>query len=598
MKMKNTKIIALSAMAGLMGTFASCSDSVVSPTPVVPDSYVSKGIETEVQGALVEIPVTCEGQWFAVADSSWVNFIEKPGQTFHSGTDKLMVSIEANPNRTTARRDTIFITQLNGGEIAIPVYQSTTYYGEEPNNGDQADFYNNNGIGCPVDYTYMMQPDTANASGSKKFSPTKMFKHAPIFNMATIESKKVTGNGKEELFQNSEVNFSSLNDMSLVNSISKVQEIDVKVKMAASFGFLEFEAEGKYSGGVQDTSTYVNYSFCRQAPCLSSNLNSTAIAELADDEMSEYEDKYWPDYQKYQKLYSDAVEANDKQLIKRYKQKLSRIKKCDFGNLFSSAFAADYWDLYQFYHYTGDELYPNKADWDAAYEKLLRKLDSDFGPYFISGGDFGGAFNLYAKVDKKTLNEDVQFNASITAQISEAFNFSGNVEFKSQGVQLYKNSRVKMSCYGGDAAKTLIGVQDFFNGPMTSVADLQSVLTDWVNSFSTVDKKADGALIPQKASPISFTLTPIWTLMNDVDVRDSVELYFKKAYKDKGIDIWSNVLESSTSIEVDDILNKLKTTTPVTTDDSSSSSSSSSSSGSGSDSSSSSSSQSSGTTTK
>ncbi len=572
MKVKNTKVLALTAMAGLMGVFASCSDSVpvASTTPTVDNSYVTKGIETEVQGTVVEIPVTCDGKWFAVADSSWINFIEEPGQTFHNGTGKLTVSIEPNHDRTNSRRDTIFITQLNGGEVKIPVYQSTTYYGEAPSNGDVADFFDNNGIGCPVDYTYMMQPDTANASGSKKFSPTKMFKRAPIFNMATIESLKKTGGSNENLYQTSALNFSSLNDMSLVNSIAKVQAIDVKVKMAASFGFLEFEAEGKYSGGVQDTSTYVNYSFCRQAPCLTSNLNSTTIAERADDELSEYLDKYWDDYAQYQKLYADAVAKNDKQLIKKYTQKLKRLKKCDFGNLFSSAFASDYWSLYEFLNYTGDELYPDETEREEAYNKLLRKLDSDFGPYFISGGDFGGAFNLYAKVDKKVLTEDVKFSATITAQISEAFNFSGDVEYESTGIQLYKNSRVKMSAYGGDAPKVLIGVQDFFNGPMTNVAELQSVLTEWVNSFSTVSKMSDGALVPTKASPISFTLTPIWTLMGDADVRDSVQAYFKKAYKDKGIDIWSNVLESSTSIEVDDILNKLKTTTPVSTDDSSS----------------------------
>lgn len=558
MNMTRTRNLFFAAMLGVLSLgFSSCSDSentVATGTLTVDPSYTTKGIETDVESAIIEVPVNCNGKWFAeVDDNNWLSVLDE-GKTIHNGNGT--IKLKFDENRTGAGRKTsVYIVDFNQNGIEIPVYQSNLYRGEVPSNG-AANWFTNNSVGCGANYTYMLSPK--DRSG-KEFDPLRVSMGNNIFNMANLEALNTNGSVKGQLYNMSRIPVSELNDKQLINSISKTQGLDVSLEMSVSFGFIEFQGSGKYVSSLTDNSDHVNYSICREAPVLNTNLQVANLASVINTEAANFaedEEAAMALDGLYEKLLSIPT---TKAFLRKATYNKMKNKKKPTLRLFSEGFKDLYWNLYYFYNYGKDILYPNdEVKQKAELNKILDAFDNLYGPYFISGGQFGGSLNLYATVDKKDLDEKTKFDASITANISQLFELSGKVDFTSSGKQLYKKSKVVMKVYGGNAAETTASVTDFLAGDMTNTSILTGILKKWTDSFAEFDKDEDGTVVPKKAAPIVFYVTPIWTLFADVQLQSVVKNYFMKKYEDQGIADWNRIIENpNPSIDVEDLLKKV-----------------------------------------
>lgn len=544
----NRKVINKMLFLAMLGTaslsFSSCSESedVVAGTLLVDPSYMSKGIETEVESAVIEVPVTCNGKWVAVVDScDWLAILDD-NHAIHQGNG--VIKLKVDENRTqVGRKSTLSILDFNQNEIEIPVYQTNTYKGQPASNG-AGDWFSKVGVGCGANYKYFMQPDANRGLNGKTFDPLQIMNNNNIFNFGVLETKQKTGSSKDSLYIVSRIPMAELKSKLDVNSIGKDETLDATIQMGCSFGFIEFEAKGHYVSSLTDTSATVNYTVCREAPVLNSRLQVSTIAAKADEVLQQHI-KNDVDDDELDELLAQLDEAKRESKKKKLRRAISELYKTDFGGYFSAGFAQAYWTLYSTYLHAED-WYPNADDRKRALNDCLGVLDSNWGPYFISGGQFGGSLNMLASVQKKDLDEDTKFDADITANIADGFQLSGDVAFSAAGKQLYKHSDVVMYVYGGNAAVTLSGVTDFLDSDMTNTKELQSILNEWANSFAKFDGDGDSA-VPTNAAPISFNLTPIWTVFQNQELQAIVKDYFMEKYKDKGIETWDNVVKGNIS---------------------------------------------------
>lgn len=542
MNMMRTKQFLLAAVMGLTALgFTACSDSDVAAPGVltVDQTYVTKGIETDVESAIIEVPVTSNGRWIAVVDScNWLAVMNE-GRIIHEGNDVLKLKVDEN--RTgVGRKNVLSLVMLGDNDdiIKIPVYQNNLYRGEVPTNGATATWFSNNKVGCGVDYAYLMEPSV---SRSGDFNPIT-FGTYNIFNMTTLENQQKVNDASYYTMARHEV--TKLNEKALVNSISKSQDLNVSLEMGCSFGFIEFQAKGSYEGYLTDNSDHVNYSICRDSPVLDVTLQvpnirtaaaSNATKKIRTSEKNPEIKELWEDYN------STRSESKKKIIF----ENISDASEPDLGNFFDEGFKSLYWKLFSFNYYK-DDMYPNEADstkMKKHFNQLMKQLDDDFGPFFISGGQFGGSLNLYAVVDRKNLNDSTIFGADITANISSIFELNGHATFNSKGQQLYKNSDITMQVYGGNAAETANSVVSLLGGEDLSRTDLlATILNKWVASFAQFDE--DG-VTPLRAAPIMYTITPIWSLFNNADLSSMMREWFMEEYKNRGIRTWMKIIDSS-----------------------------------------------------
>lgn len=558
------KVLLASVFVSLAMGFTACSDDDNASNPSAPSTVPTStltGIDTEVKSVVVEVPINCSGQWVADVDScDWIEIIDE-ASPLHKGNG--VIKLKIDENRTgVGRKNKLTVVDMNDHLLEIPVYQSNLYNGEVPSNG-VATWFNNNSIGRCADYNYFMAPKK-NRSGS--FNPTLVSLPNNIFNMANIELlQQMNEQTGDNLYVMNRLPIAHLKDKELTNSISRSDSLAVTITMDCSFGFIEFQGKGAYTSSMDNNSEQVNYSICRQTPVLDANLDVQNITSTIDEKVY----KYFKDNKIGHVLDSLSTVARslpeNSATRKGILNAISRENKPDFGGLFSKGFSDAYWNLYSFY-LTKDTLYPNNvAKQEVEMKKRLDALDSKYGPFFISGGQFGGSLNLYATVDKKELNEDAQFQAKISANISSVFTLEGEARFTSDGQRVYKNSDIVMQVYGGDASKTANKVVALLDGPdMTRTDSLALILNDWVDSFGTFDEKTNE---PKAAAPILFNITPIWTLFSyDVDLQEIVQDYFMEKYADKGIDTWARILDGDDT-EAEELLRKLGQTSGVANTD-------------------------------
>ena len=553
-----TRNLFFAAMLSVLSLgFSSCSDSedtIATGTLTVDPTYTTKGIETDVESAIVEVPISCNGQWVADVDScDWLDILDE-GSPIHKGNGVLKLKFDEN--RTGAgRKGKLYVVDFNHNLIVIPVYQTNLYRGEIPTNS-VANWFNSKNIGCIADYSYFMEPKE---SRQATFDPTNVSKNNNIFNMSIIESLQKKGSLSDPLFINTRIPVAKLDDHELVNSLRKSESLDVTIEMGCSFGFIEFQGKGQYTSSMTNNSDKVNYSICREAPVLNCNLQVQNIVSIVDESL----DEYYSDVNLGKKMATLASELKNTPdslptVRRALKNSMKRINKPTLGGVFSKGFADTYWNLY-YANYIKEALYPNDPESQkASLKSALDALDRKFGPYFISGGEFGGSLNLLATVDKKELNEDAKFLAEISANISSIFNLEGSVTFSSEGQQIYKKSDVQMTVYGGNAAQTANDVKALLDGEnMTRTDSLAAILDRWADSFAKFDGETDEAT-PTHAAPILFRITPIWTLFSyDDDLPGIVEDYFLEKYAAKGIEHWSSIYSGEEAAKVEDLLRDL-----------------------------------------
>lgn len=557
--MKRKFIILGLVLSGLGGVCTSCSDDetvTTLPSVVIETEMLQRGITTDMQSAVIDVPIQCEGRWSAVvdADCDWADLSDH--DNFYSGNRTLRLIVDEN--HTNADRKTVlYVGDANGDIFEIPVMQTALYKGEAPSNGGSGQWFADNGVGYGVNYNYVLNPDF-NREGMK-FEPTKMKMSNNIFNIAQIEALQRSTDSanrlKSSAYVETPIQLSTLHDLMIDSTLCQNKHLEATVRLECSFGFLEFTAEGSYNSTKKENRAHIDYSILRNAPTYNVTLSPAEIrayaearALIEDDELTEEREARMEEIDALEQKWLDNKTKRGKPavLTKSEEKKLERMRlnvyQPTYGNVFSDAFAQRYYQL---------QYYFDEGDFDKAND-VLAALDSDYGPFFISGGDFGGNMNIYAKVDTLFLEGSSSLSASLSAELAMGIQVGGEVTFTDEGVQLFRNSDITIAVYGGSAAQTQNELSTFFGSDdLTNHDKLQSILSGWVESLQ--GRGEDN--VPSQAAPIRYNFTPIWTLFSDPSVSNYAMEYFLKKYKDMGINTYLGMMNGN-QFKGEDLLNR------------------------------------------
>ena len=549
MRKKFFSYVGLLVLGLTMATFTACSDDNDggSATPTIDQEFTQRGIITDMQSAVVELPVQCAGRWFAAIDPDcdWAGLVGTDG--ILSGNQTLYLQFDEN--RTGIDRKTVLYLSGNKGEMSeVAITQTALYKGQAPTNGS-GQWFAANGVGCGIDYRYVLDP-TYNRSDSK-FEPTKVKLNNNLFNFAKIEALQSRGDLQDEAYTETPLKLADLKACLIDSLFCQNKYLSASLTLECSFGFLEFAASGSYESTKRESKAYIDYTVAKNAPTYNVVLSPAEIVEYAEskaeEELPEIVAKAQVKQKQVEELTQQYYKLNGKQSLTKKQQKiidkiLASLEKPTYGGVFSTYFSDMY---YQLWSAVVEEEYETA-------DKVLSAIDAAYGPFFISGGDFGGNLNIYAQVDTMALDGKAALSAEAEANIAGAIGIKGHVEFTEEGIQIFRNSHIRIGIYGGSASRTQSELLDLFTSEnMNNRGRLQEILSSWASSLEGDTDEG----VPSQAAPIRFIITPIWTLFGDVDVRQYAENYFVEKYANRGMNAYLGIADGEEA-DIEDLISK------------------------------------------
>ena len=543
-------------VCGLSMGMVACSDDdddnndVVQPiTMSVDQNVITRGITVDVHSSIVEIPVKCSGSWQAWLPSD-VEWVDLEGESvFFEGNQVLRLHFDENRDKVD-RSTTLRIITDDGEEVKIKVTQTQLWNGQTPDNGSNAQWFGDNGIGRGFNYEYMFEGDP-DSNHRVKFDPQRMTMLNPIFNWANIvELQKKTGtDGKKILSADAYVentpeaiDFSDIMRDSLVHG---KDSIGVTFDLEISFGFVEFEGHGEYKAKENKDAVKLNYLISRSATVYEVFTSPSELAmaandlggesELTDEELEAQEAKILKKEANYKKQnqmkYKRKKEATPEQLDPDYLEpwqeeainaEYDKLGTPTYAGIFSKSFGRLYFKLNRAVESGNDEALAN----------LLEKLDSDYGPLFVGRGWFGGSLNMRVLVDKDSIDTDGQFSGTLAGGVNNIFHIEGTVTYMEEATRYVRNSDAYISVYGGNASETANKLMAHFSSDApTDRQHLLEILEKWGDSLKeTIDD--NGKNVPSKAVMESMQLIGIWTLFDNEDTANAVRDYMFQKHPD------------------------------------------------------------------
>lgn len=537
-----------------MPTFvASCSNDEenTGTYATVDGEFLTHGISTEMESAIIDVPVKAAGQWAAVIDDDcdWAGLQDH--EIFYNGDKTLRVAIDEN--RTGIDRKTkLYIIKPDRSILTIDIFQTYTYKGEAPTNGSGLHFANN-GVGCGVNYQYVLGLNDNRKE--QTFDPTSVKKPNNLFNFKYIMEYQRQGSLENEAYVEAILPLADLKEVKIDSSLCQSKSVSISLDLSCSFGFIEFNAKGEYLGKKQENRAFIDYTIMRNAPTYNVTVSPAEISTFAED----YKLKEWLSDKIKEKLKlidekeaimrkDNAEQTGSEELSKEQEVALASARmeaqRPTYGKVFSNSFAKRYYQL-SYYVTTGDY---EKA------KKEMNTIDNLWGPFFITGGNFGGSLNLHAKVDTIALMGKDSITGAVSANINSMFELEGSATISSEGATIFRNSNITLQIYGGSAGKTQNELIDYFSKDITNQGKLQTCLRDWMESLDGNGKGEEQRI--SQAAPISFIITPIWQLFDDSEVQEFAENYFIEKYKDQHFEEYLDMINGNPSISVSNLLNR------------------------------------------
>ena len=547
--MKTAKFISLLIPCALMLGLSSCTKDVqpVSSLVINEDLRVH-GVETDMQSAIIEVPVEATGKWFAGLDENadWVSLVHPKLE--YEGSQTLRLAFDEN--RTGAdRKTTLYFFDSKDEMTEVVVRQYYNFEGEAPTNGS-GEAFAGKGLGCGIDYDYLLDTksikrrcvmeDAKVAAGTMQesertqFEPTKVKKNNNIFNLARIEELIETSHLHNSAYKETVISLADLQAQMLDSSLVQDKSAELKLTLKVAFGPISFQASAGYSSKKTEGRSYVDYTIVRHAPMYNIVLSEAELGSYAEDymasEMPSAEEirtqlaNIATMRQNYLELNASMgreglTAAQQKKINAMYEL----VGRPTFDNLFSTSFSRMYWDLYSAIA-EGDN---DKAD------KVLNNIDNYYGPFYISGGDYGGAIICHAQVDTLRMEGNATVTGDLQGGMQGVFQVTGKFTYTEKGWDAMHHSNCKFYIYGGNANETANNLWAICMG--SAPDDLnkwQQTLKAWVDSMYS---PTDSSPLMSEAAPLSWICTPIWTLFFDYDMQTYAQNWFLQRYADRGI---------------------------------------------------------------
>ena len=521
--------------------------------------WVKEGVEVDMQSHVVEMNINADGDWMAVTDpdNDWLTFNNH--EIIHHGPRQLLLLIDEN--RTEIDRKSVLYLEDKSGEIfEIPVRQNYNFNGEAPTNGSGQAFANN-GVGCGVDYDYVLDTrgiakrnaleDARIANGDMKedertrFAPTKVKKNNPIFNVTRIERLMENGKLGPQAYVEAEIPYVDLQAQLMDSTVVQDKSLDVKLELGLSYGCIEFVAGATYSSKATEQRRKMDYTIIRNSPIYNVTISEAEVASYAEsamlDEMKDYEAGLAQIEAKIQAYYKQ----NGKESLTKVQQKIidsayDKLERPTFDGVFASSFGNAYWDLYA----------AVAEEDEAAIDAAMTRFDNYYGPFYISGGDFGGSMTIHAVISDLSMEGYVQAGGNLDGDVGGAFKVHGEFSYSEMGMTLLRNSDARFYIYGGDANKVADIMWGVMNGDEPTNRDAWTeAIQYWISTMYSDNGSVDGSM----AAPISFIITPLWNLFWDKDMQVTAQKWFMEKYKSRGIEEYFGIM-SGEKITPEDII--------------------------------------------
>ncbi len=555
-------------VCGLSLGVTSCSDDDDNKNEeinvvTIDQELLSHGISTDMQSAVIEIPVKTNGTWTATLKkgTDWARILD--WQVKYKGNQTLTLVIDEN--LTKAGRSTVLTIGNGEGDYqTVNVRQRYDYNGEPPANGSGQAFADK-GLGTGIDYNYALNVKMHTAE-SETFEPTKLHGLANIFNIKQIELLKSLGKLQSSAYVEAEIPLADLQAQMLDSSLVQSKHLEVALDLGVSFGCIEFEAHAAYNSTKDERRTYVDYTIVRNAPMYNVYMSPAELVAYASRYRKIDDDGIDLKYEEIEDLIAQYQEMNQKPgrrrknlnedgLTEEQAEEIDAMYDAipinyDHAGIFSTDFGDRYNELYNAIE--RKKLRGKPIDTEAA-DATLNSIDNNYGPFFIAGGDYGGSLIMHCKVNNDELEGSATFEGSLAADMGGMFNVTGEFHYTEEGYSLMRNSDTKINIYGGNANETADAMMGaIFGSDVTDLNNWQDMLKGWMASMQSEDKAAENI---SKAAPISFTITPIWVLFAEPSIQQYAQEYFMKKYASRGIYGYFGLMQGGANPGANGLLN-------------------------------------------
>ena len=542
---------------------------------VIDDKFNTRGVETDMQSAVIDVPVRCDGQWHVTVSQGTPHWMRIEGwNVVYDGDATLTLIIDENLSKVD-RSAQLRITN-NVGELVqtISVTQFYNYNGEAPDNGSGQAFADK-GLGTAIAYDYALNLKQMVNMNPNDYQASKVHLLNNVLNFARIDDWMSRGIMQKSTYVEAPIPVSNFQAILLDSCLVQNKTLEVSLDLSIEFGPLCVKGHGKYNSTREESRAHVDYSIIRHAPMYNVYISPAELSAFATDAR----------YNKVDFDADDAAFAMVDETILRYQRYNQRTKKTnlnyrgltedqeievssmeaainlryDHAGVYSTAFNERYNELYNAIvrrKQQGKEVNMSEL------EPILGALDSEFGPFIIAGGDYGGAMFLHCAIDTMKLDGRAKFEGKIAAEFAGIGNFEGSVDYSEEGYSLLRDSDTDIKILGGSANETADKMMDCIaSGNATDLGNWQQLLVEWVQSMysgSSPDNPFEGKPNVSKAVPISFTITPIWTFIREAEIQQVVKDYFMEAYRSRGIGNYFGIMEGSDNPGAENFMNLYK----------------------------------------
>ena len=548
MKKYFNSLLTAATVVALGVSVASCSDKYDNPVPVedaapvvIDDELASRGVRTDMESTVIEVPVKCKGEWSAAvpSDADWLKILD--WNVSYGGNQTLRLLIDENSTKKT-RESKLMLADEDGNVTNVRVLQSNSVANGTFTTSGSA--FSAQGLGCGIDYDYALdlRQIVAREESGTSFNTAKIRKENNVFNMAQIETlqKQTTDPLSASAYVESVIPVAQLQAVLYDSCLVQDKELGVGLEIGISYGPVSGRAKGEYSSVAQETRAIINYTIVRNSPMYDVYLSPAELSTYADDFSKvdkKAQDRAWD---RIDAKIASFVTKNERQkrtdvnwrgLTDEQEAIISAMEDqvegmFDFAGIFSAGFAKRYNQLYMAL------VQAIEPDYDKA-DQILNALDNEYGPFIMVGATFGGNMTIDTQIHKDSLNGETELSGNVQAEIGGMAQMSGAIKYSERGFSYLRESQTALDIYGGNATET---ATDFFNiiiGRTPSNLDTWSnVMSNWVNSMwsGTGDN-------PQvsKAALITMKVTPIWMLFSYDEIQEYAQKYFLEKYKNRGI---------------------------------------------------------------
>ena len=571
------KTLAAAAMLMAAATLFSCQKNAEdTPSTVTVDKeLVAHGVETDMQSAVKEVPVKCDGEWHVTITQGTPRWLRIEGwNVVYKGDATLTLIIDENLSKVD-RKAMLRITN-NVGELVqtIPVTQFYNYEGEAPTNGSGQAFADK-GLGTALAYDYALNVKKMVTMNANEYQASKVHLLNNVLNFARIEDWLYRGIMQKSTYVEAPIPVSNLQAVLLDSCLVQSKSLSVGMDLGVEFGPLTVSGHGQYNSAKDESRAHVDYSIIRRAPMYNVYLSPAELSAFAsdarynkvdfdaDDAAFAQIDETIVRYQRYnqrtRKTDLNYRGLTEDQEIEVSNMEASIILRYDHAGIFSTAFNDRYNELYNAIVRRKNQGKEVNLD---ELESILGALDSEFGPFIIAGGDYGGSMFLHCEIDTMKMVGNASFVAQMSAEFAGIGNFTGKLDYTEDGYNLLRDSNTDIKILGGSANETADKMLDCItSGEATDLGNWQQLLMEWVQSMysdGSPDNPFSGTPNVSKAVPISFTITPIWTFIREAEIQKYVKDYFMEAYKERGIGEYFGIMEGSDNPGAENFMNLYK----------------------------------------